>query len=279
MLDDTLTAGRRVFLSYERGDSEAAGEIARALEARGLNVWADQWQVEPGESVAAQIRNAVETTDTFVAVLSSAGARSSGVWAEVAVALDRRGIDVVPVIFPPVDLPPVLAGRHVVEYTGPAAAQRLADRIELGATLDLTRLPPDRFEGLVVELLQRYGYAIAPNLVQADAGYDLHAVHSGQPGTEGPDDFLVQVKAYRSSRVSVNDIQRLSELVRRSGAVRGLLVTSGQLTSVARRTVEHANEDGIPLQVMEGPLLRRMLVENPDIGHRYAITRDSGAPQ
>jgi TIR domain/Restriction endonuclease len=276
MAGDTPTAGHRVFVSYAHEDGPAAREIGLALEARGLNVWLDAWQVQPGESAAAQIRNAVEATDTFVAVLSSAGARSGSVWVEVAAALDRRGIDVVLVVFPHVDLPAGLDRWQVVEYTGATAAQRLADRIEFAAALDLTQLQPDRFEALVVELLQRYGYAITSDSAQTDAGYDLRAE---LPGMESPDDFIVQVKAYRSSRVSVSDIQRLSELVRRRGAVRGLLVTSGQLTSVARRTLEHANEDGVPLQVMEGPVLRRMLIENPDIGRRYATTRESGAQQ
>lgn len=275
---DTGTAGHRVFISYRREDSTAVQTLARALEARGLSVWLDQLELEQGEPFGEQIRNVVETTDTFVAVLSEAGLLRSAEWAEVATALDRRGIDVVPVALPPADIRS-LAGRQVIEYTGAAAAQQLADRIQLGTTIDLTALSPARFEALVTDLLQRYGYALTPVSALSDAGYDLRAVRSGSAGAQGSDEFLVEVKAYRSSRVSVSEIQRLADIVRRHGAVRGLLVTNSQLTSVARQSLARTNEAGTPLQVMEGPTLRQMLVDNPDIARRYSTAGEPGAPQ
>jgi len=192
---------------------------------------------------------------------------------EVAAALDRRGIDVVAVAIPPPALQD-LAGRPVLEYAGPSASERLADRIELGAVIDFNSLSPGQFEALVAELLVRYGYDTT-QAAERDSGYDLRTVRP-QDGAE----VLVEVKAYRpNSRVSVSEIQRLAALVRQRGA-HGMLVTTGQLTSVAGQTLGRAIEAGAQLQVLDGPVLRQMLVANPDIARRYLHTTDRGtAPQ
>jgi len=59
MAADTRAAEPRVFLSYAHQDNDASREIARAFEDRRLTVWLDRWQVEHGESLAAQILHAV----------------------------------------------------------------------------------------------------------------------------------------------------------------------------------------------------------------------------
>ena len=77
----------------------------------------------------------------------------------------------------------------------------------------------------------------------------------------------------------MNEIQRLAELVRERGTP-GILVTSGQLTSVARQVLDRINGGGTQLQVLDGLALRQMLVANPDLAERHLTTPDSGtAPQ
>jgi restriction endonuclease/TIR domain-containing protein len=278
MPDNRLMTGRHVYLSYAQEDSGTASEIARGLEQRGIAVRLDRADIAWGESWAAHARSAVETTDTFVLVVSQESSRHVGDWEEAAAALDRRGIDVVAVAVPP----PViqdLAGRPVLEYAGPSAGESLADRIELGAAIDFGSLSGDQFEALVAELLTRYGYdtvRAAERTAGGGSGYDLRAVHDSQDREE----TLVEVKAYRrSGRVSVNEIQRLAALVRERGA-HGMLVTTGQLTSVARQVLDRINGAGAQLQVLDGPALRRMLVANPDIAQRHLAIPDPGtAPQ
>jgi hypothetical protein len=158
MPDNSRLGGRHVYLSFTQEDDGTAGEIARDLEQRGIAVRLDRAGMAWGESWADHVRSAVEQADTFVLVVSQDSSRHVLDWAQAAESLDRRGIDVVAVAVPP----PViqnLAGRPVLEYAGPSAGKRLADRIELGAAMDLDSLPWMQFEALAAELLTRYGYA------------------------------------------------------------------------------------------------------------------------
>lgn len=265
MPDETLAAERRVFLSYAQRDSGAVDEMAYVLEQRGLSVWLDRSEIAWGESWVARIRNAVEAADTFVLVVSQASPDRVSEWEEAVAALDRRGIDVVPVVLPPPALRD-LAGRPVLQYAGPSAGERLADRIELGTAIDSNRLSPMQFEAFAADLLTRYGYDTT-YAARPDPGYDLRAVRDGE-------EILVQVKAYRpGSRVSVSVIQHLAALVLQRG-VHGMLVTTGQLTSVAKQFLDRAGDAGAHIQVLDSSVLRQMLVANPDIARRYLTAAD-----
>lgn len=271
MAANTRAVRSRVFLSYAHEDNSAAREIARALEDRHLTVLLDQWQVEQDLSLTTSILHAIEVGDTFVLLLSSAALSGGLVQEDLGAALDRRDIDFVPVLLSDMDLPSHLSQRLPVEYSGgPATAQAVAERIALATAIDLVGLPPTRLEGLVLELLYRYGMALTAPLDSRDSGYDLRASDIGALGEAERTEILIQIKAYRSSRVSVSEIQRLSKLVQQRGSgVGGLLVTNGQLTSVARDALQRENEVGIWLRALEGPQLRRMLLENPDIARKY----------
>ena len=256
----------RVYLGYAQEDTEAADEIAGDLEERGIAVRLDRADITWGESWAAHARSAVETADTFVLVVSSDSSRHVGDWEEVATALDRRGIDVVAVAVPP----PVirdLAGRPVLDYAGPSAGGHLADRIELGAVINFDKLSGRQFETLAAELLPRYGYTPAWSAglaAQSDSGYNLRFADDS-----GGQEILVEVKAYRDGgRISVNEIYRLAALVRERDA-RGILVTTGQLTSVARKAIDGLNDAGARLQVIDGFSLRQMLLANPEIARLH----------
>jgi hypothetical protein len=270
MPDNRLLTVRHVYLSYAQEDDGAAGEIARNLEKRGIAVRLDRADITWGESWADHLRSAVEQADTFVLVVSQDSAHHAADWAQAAAALDRRGIDVVPVAVSPPAIQD-LAGRPVIEYAGPSAGEHLANRIELGAAIDLDSLNWMQFEALAAELLTRLGYhpVHAEGPAVSDQGYDLRAVHGSQ-------EILVQVKSYRrSGRVSVNDIRQLAGVVLERGA-HGLLVTTGQLTSVARQVLGRFNDAGAQLQVLDGPALRQMLVANPDIARRHLTSAQPG---
>ena len=47
----------RVFISHTAGDTEWARSFASALKQRGINVWLDEFDVQPGES----LRDAIES--------------------------------------------------------------------------------------------------------------------------------------------------------------------------------------------------------------------------
>jgi hypothetical protein len=237
------------------------------LENRGISVRLDRADIDWGESWAAHVRSTVQTTYTFGLIISQDSSRYAGRWEKAVVALDRRGIDVVAVATPPPFIEN-LAGRSVFNYVGPSPGERLVDRIELGAAINFDTLSGRQFEALVADPLPRYGYQTHPTAgrtAEGDSGYDLQVTHD----SHGDEKYLIQVKAYRhSGRISVNEIQSLSAIVRESGA-RGILVTSGQLTSVAKNLVDRINGSGTQLQVLDSIALRQMLVANPDLAQQH----------
>jgi Restriction endonuclease len=239
-----------------------------------MEVRVDQPQMPPGESWLRHLDHAVGQARVFVAVLP-ADAQGSHLaqWADAARAVQRRGTDVVPVLLPPAGIRD-LAGWPAIEYAGPDAGVRLADRVQLCAAIDLADFSESRLEALVSDLLQRQGWSIASRARLPDAGYDIRAIRSTRPDNGWPAESLIEIRAYRHGRVSVREIHRLAAVVRQHEGTAGLLVTNGQLTSVARRAAEEANQAGVPLEVTDGPALRQMLLENPDIAWRYAPPAD-----
>lgn len=62
---------RALFLSYASEDSEAAGRIAEALTAAGIEVWFDKSQLRGGDSWDATIRQQIRTCFLFVPLISA----------------------------------------------------------------------------------------------------------------------------------------------------------------------------------------------------------------
>lgn len=48
-----------VFLSYNRSDHTPARDVARALRARGLRVWLDEWELVPGRPWQEALERAI----------------------------------------------------------------------------------------------------------------------------------------------------------------------------------------------------------------------------
>ncbi len=104
----TTAPSSDVFISYNRRDTSAAEQIARALTERGLSVFLDRWTLQPGTAWTPALEAALAECGT-VLVLVGPGGMSDWQRSESDLALDRqrRGDDVrvVPVIVPGGDPP------------------------------------------------------------------------------------------------------------------------------------------------------------------------------
>jgi hypothetical protein len=80
-----------VFISYARGDHEAANRVREACEAGGVEVWFDKQELEPGDAWEHTIRRYIRSASLFVPLLSATTeARAEGFFrAEWDMAADR----------------------------------------------------------------------------------------------------------------------------------------------------------------------------------------------
>ncbi len=90
-----------VFISYAHEDKPLARALAGALQARGVQVWIDEGEMQIGDSLIEKISTAIAGVDYFLALVSEASAESKWCKKELALAvtgeLGREGVKVLPV--------------------------------------------------------------------------------------------------------------------------------------------------------------------------------------
>ncbi len=90
---------RLVFISYSHADRAIATTIANELVNRGINVWWDQWDLQPGDSLISKIFEfGLAKASHFLILLSPSSVRSSWVKEELSIATIRRIEEVVRII-------------------------------------------------------------------------------------------------------------------------------------------------------------------------------------
>src|ERR1041385_659374 len=78
-----------VFISHSAADRAFAEHLAKALSERGLEAWTDA-QMQPGGSLTAQIKSAIEKADAVIPVLSASAKNSRWMASELSLALADR---------------------------------------------------------------------------------------------------------------------------------------------------------------------------------------------
>jgi hypothetical protein len=267
----------RVFLSYAYEDHFDAARVAQSLNDADLNVWFGQWHLNPGDDLGKRIAEAIRGSDKLVVLLSPRSVASRWVRSELEQAkFDRRGIDIIPALLAPCDVPEDLRSRGIVDLTqdNPTGLQELIDRLRYSKAIDFRLLDHKSFERLVADLLGRLGFGIEPEWrARPDRVIDIRATyqHKDPLGVIQETLYFVEIKFYPHERASVMGLQQLAGYLGDApGNVRGLLVTNGLLTSEARGFLE---DKDIPimgrLSVVDGPALRRLLAQHPDLLDRY----------
>lgn len=143
-----------VFISHNKTDKETARFLAVALVEQGANVWFDEWQLRPGDSITGGIEAGLSSADVFVLVWSNDASLSRWVGTEVRAYLRRRVDDeslrIVPVMLDDTPLPTLVADYRgfafddttspntiAFEFTGSPSDVELARRLQ-NRLMDLT---------------------------------------------------------------------------------------------------------------------------------------------
>ncbi len=119
----------QTFVSYAREDQAFALEVATVMRDRGVPIWIDQWNIEPGADWNKAIDAALNACANFLIVLSPEATKSDEVMGELRVALNGRK-RIIPLLYRPSDIPRQLLLKQHLDFTqSPRPSEVLLDRL------------------------------------------------------------------------------------------------------------------------------------------------------
>jgi hypothetical protein len=127
------TATETCFLSYSRADEDFALRLAKDLQALGVAMWIDRFDIRPSEHWDRAIERAIRGCRNVVAILSPRSIASENVADEISLAIDA-GKPVISIMIEPCALPLRLTRRHLIDATAgyEAALKQCFAEIESG---------------------------------------------------------------------------------------------------------------------------------------------------
>ena len=78
---------RKVFISHTTRDIDWARSFAKALKERGVSVWLDEFDVQPGESLREAMESGLRNSDVFVALLDAETPAKPNLFFELGAAI------------------------------------------------------------------------------------------------------------------------------------------------------------------------------------------------
>lgn len=282
--ESTTKKQNQVFLSYASADKELAQKIVEELRKRGIRVWFDTYELQPGDSIAKAIGYAISASDYLVVLLSPNSVNSVWVQQELGAALSReltiRDITLLPVVIADCEIPPLLASYQFLDLRTDfdQGVTRLVEQMGFLPKIDFSLLDYKAFENLIVDLLARLGFrGFVREPGTAELGVDIEAEYPTLDpfGVEVTETWLVEVKFYRQSRADLTSLRQLVDYMQGlSMRSRGLLVTNGQLTSAARDWLASAEAQyRMEIRVIDGTELKRLLLQHKDLVDRYFVKK------
>lgn len=128
-----------IFISYSRLDQKFVNELTRGLQEKGLQVWVDRQDIEPGELWRAAITRAIAECDALLVILSPHSVTSKEVVKELSIA-ESRNRHIIPIVYRRCEVTPdmeyQLAGLEWVDFSKMAFEDGLS---RLGTALQAIR--------------------------------------------------------------------------------------------------------------------------------------------
>jgi TIR domain/Restriction endonuclease len=270
----------QVFVSYASTDRLSAEIIVAGLRSQGLTVASKVHSLHPENHIADSIRSAVSANAYFLLLLSrqSVNSRWSGDESvEILKELQSRNITFLPVLLDDCEIPASVAMYQCFDMkTGiEQNLERLIEALKSTSSIDFQKLSPQMFDHLIADLLSKLGFVdrkvemMQASAPRADAIVEFR--HKDPFGAETREIYIVEVKLYPNSRADLRSLRQLALIAEHyPEADKALLVTNGNLTSVALDWVHDSPKAvGVPIRVIDGTELKRLLLQNTDLVSKY----------
>lgn len=267
------------FISYSYKDSEVADRIANQLNQANISIFQDKLSLQAGSSISNTIRSELSTSDYLILLLSPEALESNWVTHELEYAIGKdwreRAITVIPIKVKPCKIPSYIASWSLIDATRNLdnAIKKLIELLRAAPEVNFEKFTPIEFEKLVHDLLKEYKFKnIQPASSFRDHGYDFIAFHEDKDpfGRKEVTEWIVEVKAYKS-RTDLSSLHSFAgSLSLRGESVRGLFITSSQLTSSAHEWLEQMQKKGGPrISVLESTELKRLILAKKRLISKY----------
>ncbi len=110
-----------VFVSHSSEDKGFVDRLVDDLESERITTWYDKQDLRVGQSIVGEINEALRSVRYLLIVLSPRSVRSKWVQEELNAGLMRQiaagGVFLLPALFEPCEIPPLLAHRRLVDFS------------------------------------------------------------------------------------------------------------------------------------------------------------------
>ncbi len=143
----------RAFISHNKADKVSARFLATCFVEQGEDVWFDEWEIGPGDSITGGVERGLSECDVFVLLWSAAAGASKWVGAELGAYLKKRiengSIRIIPVMLDDTPLPMLVADYRGFKVTSDCPLDKVAVEITgKKPGIEVARLMLDHLLGL-----------------------------------------------------------------------------------------------------------------------------------
>lgn len=265
-----------VFLSFSTKDRETALKISDELHRESINVWLDTNELKPGDSFIDRIRDDLSASDYLIVLISKDSVRSHWIKTNTYNAMARRDITILPVLISGSEVPSYLYPFYFLDFRNnfEAGVRNLIDKIRSVPEIDFSKLSGRKFEELVGDLLARLDFKLEGEKSKTNnPNFDYKATYTSTDpfGLITQQSWIVEAKFYKQARADLKSVQALLSYINSLDfECSGLLVTNGQLTSVATNWLNKAQtKSRARLRIIDGTELKRLLLDHRDLIQHY----------
>lgn len=278
----------QIFLRYASNDREVAHKIVEKLKEEEIRVWFDEYELQPGDSIAKSIENTISASDYLIVLLSPSSVSSTWMQKELGATLSNdlifRDITLLPALIADCEIPEFLSSYQYLDLRidFEDGMNRLVEQIGIIPVIDFSKLDGRSFEELVVDLLDKLGFEEIER--QTDSGrfrFDARVSYSYLDpfGVKITETWLVESKFYRNERASLNSIMQFaSYLSSCPTSIKGLLITNSHLTSATQTWLKSVKlKEQLSIRVIAGTEFKRLLLQHKDLVNKYFVKNHAAA--
>jgi hypothetical protein len=108
------------FISYNKADKALAEITAMFLRSENINVWFDDWEVSPGDSITQEVNTGLDPCTHFFVLWSANAAKSNWVRKELnstlSRAIEENLLKAIPILIGHSPLPPLLRDIKYIRF-------------------------------------------------------------------------------------------------------------------------------------------------------------------